>query len=259
MTEETPAAEAVERSETADAPVMIEAEGLVREFGAVQAVRGVSFTIPKGQVAAFLGCNGAGKSTVMRMLTGYLVPTAGRAKIAGFDVEDQRLEAARRLGYLPESGPLYGDMTPGALLRFFGAARGMEKDRLEERIGAVIDLLQLQSVVERPIYKLSKGFRQRVGMALLHEPEVMILDEPTSGLDPNQIRDVRRAIREIGRDRTVLLSTHILQEVEAVADRVIMIHEGSVVYDGNPGDMKQNGSMEDFFHQLTGSGREEEA
>jgi ABC-2 type transport system ATP-binding protein len=240
------------------APAMIEAKELTKRFGHVTAVEAVSFSIPRGQVAAFLGPNGAGKSTTMRMLTGYLTPTSGRASIAGFDVAERRLEASRRVGYLPENGPLYEDMTPRALLNFFGRARGMAPDALRRRIDAVTALCKLDPVLDKPIYKLSRGYRQRTGMAqaFLHEPEVLIMDEPTSGLDPNQIRDVRAAIREIGRERTILLSTHILQEVEAVADRVLLIHAGKIVFDGPPSRMKEGGaSMEAFFHRMTENGK----
>jgi ABC-2 type transport system ATP-binding protein len=233
---------------------MIRAEKLTKIYGSFTAIRDVSFAVPKGQVAAFLGPNGAGKTTTMRILSGFLAPTAGRAEIAGFDVHSHRLEAAGRLGYLPENGPLYQDMTPLSLLRFFGETRGMDPRRLEDRIEAVTGLCSLKSVLEKPIHQLSKGYKQRTGMAqaLLHEPEVLIMDEPTSGLDPNQIRDVRRTIREIGKSKTVLLSTHILQEVEAVADRVVFIHAGRIVFDGTPAEMKARGpSLDEVFHQLT--------
>jgi ABC-2 type transport system ATP-binding protein len=233
---------------------MIEAEKLTKVYGSFTAVQDVSFKVPRGQVAAFLGPNGAGKTTTMKLLTGFLSPTGGRARIAGFDVSTGRLQAAERLGYLPENGPLYQDMTPLSLLRFFGEARGMAPARLAERIEAVTTLLSLKGVLEKPIYQLSKGYRQRCGMAqaLLHEPEVLIMDEPTSGLDPNQIRDVRKTIRELGKSKTILLSTHILQEVEAVADRVIFIHAGRIVFDGTPAEMKARGpSLDDVFHQLT--------
>jgi ABC-2 type transport system ATP-binding protein len=233
---------------------MIEAEKLTKVYGSFTAVQDVSFKVPRGQVAAFLGPNGAGKTTTMRLLTGFLSPTGGRARIAGFDVSTGRLQAAEKLGYLPENGPLYPDMTPRSLLRFFGEARGMSPARLSERIEAVTTLLSLKGVLEKPIYQLSKGYKQRCGMAqaLLHEPEVLIMDEPTSGLDPNQIRDVRKTIRELGKSKTILLSTHILQEVEAVADRVIFIHAGRIVFDGTPAEMKARGpSLDDVFHQLT--------
>ncbi len=237
-----------------DSGTMIEADKLAKRYGSFAALEDVSFKVPRGQVAAFLGPNGAGKTTTMRVLTGFLSPTSGTARVAGFDLSTHRLEAAEKLGYLPENGPLYLDMTPLSLLRFFGQARGMGPARLAERIEAVTSLLGLKGVLEKPIYQLSKGYRQRCGMAhaLLHEPEVLIMDEPTSGLDPNQIRDVRKTIRELGKSKTILLSTHILQEVEAVADRVIFIHSGRIVFDGTPGEMKARGpSLDEVFHELT--------
>ena len=236
---------------------MIEAIGLSKFYGNFAAVRSVSFAVPAGQVAAFLGPNGAGKSTTMKILTGYLAPSEGVARVAGLDVASNRIEAAARIGYLPENGPLYPEMTPLGLLRFCGEARGINGTRLKQRIEAVVEQCALQAVVEKSIHKLSKGYRQRVGMAqvLLHEPDILILDEPTSGLDPNQIRDVRRTIRELGKSKTVLLSTHILQEVEAVADRVILIHEGRVVFDGLPAEMASDGkTLEEAFYTLTGGG-----
>jgi ABC-2 type transport system ATP-binding protein len=237
-----------------DAPVMIQADRLTKRYGSFTAIEDVSFSIPRGQVAAFLGPNGAGKSTAMKILTGYLAPSSGIARVAGYDLSTHRLQAAEKIGYLPENGPLYADMTPRGLLEFFGQARGMGPARLEKRIEEVTRLCALRTVIEKPIYKLSKGYRQRCGMAqvLLHEPDVLILDEPTSGLDPNQIRDVRRTIRELGRDKTILLSTHILQEVEAVADRVIFIHQGHIVFDGTPDEMRARGaSLDEVFYKLT--------
>jgi len=241
-----------------DAPVMIQADQLCKVYGTFQALKDVSFSIPRGQVVAFLGPNGAGKTTTMKILSGFLSATSGVARIAGHDVATDRLAAAEKLGYLPENGPLYLDMTPLALLRFFGEARGMGPRRLGERIEAVTTLLSLKNVLEKPIQKLSKGYRQRCGMAqaLLHEPDVLIMDEPTSGLDPNQIRDVRATIRELGKSKTVLLSTHILQEVEAVADRVLFIHAGQIVFDGTPAEMKTRGpSLDEVYHQLTGAAK----
>jgi ABC-2 type transport system ATP-binding protein len=237
---------------------MIQAENLSKTYGSFHALKNVSFAIRHGQVTAFLGPNGAGKTTTMKILSGFLSPTSGIARVAGFDVATDRLAAAEKLGYLPENGPLYLDMTPLSLLRFFGEARGMGPKRLAERIEAVTTLLSLKDVLEKPIQKLSKGYRQRCGMAqaLLHEPDVLIMDEPTSGLDPNQIRDVRATIRELGKSKTVLLSTHILQEVEAVADRVLFIHAGQIVFDGTPAEMKTRGpSLDDVFHQLTGAAK----
>ncbi len=238
------------------AAVMIQAEGLSKAYGDFKALQDVSFTVSKGQVAAFLGPNGAGKTTTMKILSGFLAPTSGTARIAGFDMRKDRLAGAERLGYLPENGPLYLDMTPLALLQFFGEARGMDPKRLADRIEQVTTLLSLRNVLEKPIHKLSKGYKQRCGMAqaLLHEPDVLIMDEPTSGLDPNQIRDVRRTIRELGKSKTILLSTHILQEVEAVADRVLFIHGGRLVFDGTPAEMRAKGpSLDEVFHQLTGA------
>jgi len=233
---------------------MIEAQGLSKFYGDFAAIRDVSFAVPRAQVAAFLGPNGAGKSTTMKILTGYASPSEGRARIAGLDVSGHRIETAARLGYLPENGPLYPEMTPLELLHFFGGARGIPKLRLRERIDAVVDQCNLQGVIEKSIHKLSKGYRQRVGMAqvLLHEPDILIMDEPTSGLDPNQIHDVRELIRQLGQSKTVLLSTHILQEVEAVADHVIFINEGRVVFDGTPEEMAGGGSLEEAFYRFTG-------
>ncbi len=235
-------------------PVMIEAEGLGKQFGHFVAVQDVSFQVPRGQVVAFLGPNGAGKTTTMRLLTGFIAPTRGTARIAGIDVQADRIAAAAHLGYLPENGPLYPDMTPTALLRFFGSARGLKGNLLRDRIDAVIDQCSLQSVATKPIGKLSKGYRQRVSMAqtLLHDPEVLIMDEPTSGLDPNQIKGVRKLIRELGKNKTILVSTHILQEVEPVADRVLFIHDGRIVFDGPPQKLVEGGkSLEERFHSLT--------
>jgi ABC-2 type transport system ATP-binding protein len=234
---------------------MIEACGLSKYYGDFAAVRDVSFTVPEGQVCAFLGPNGAGKSTTMKLLTGYLSPTRGTARLAGFDVFSQRMESAARLGYLPENGPLYADMTPLSLLRFFGQTRGLSGSHLRQRIDAVVSQCFLDDVLEKSISKLSKGYRQRVGMAqvLLHEPDVLIMDEPTTGLDPNQIREVRNLIRTLGETKTILLSTHILQEVEAVAGRVVMINAGKVVFDGPPAGLLHHGAtFDEAFYALTG-------
>ncbi|MEQ8850045.1 ATP-binding cassette domain-containing protein [Botrimarina sp.] len=235
---------------------MIEADSLSKFYGDFAACRDVTFTIHEGEVAAFLGPNGAGKSTTMKLVTGYLSPSSGTARIAGHNTSSDRLEAARRLGYLPENGPLYPDMTPRMLLKFFGQARGMDSGRLKRRIEEVIQQCRLEAVIGKPIGKLSKGYRQRVGMAqvLLHEPDVLILDEPTAGLDPNQIREVRKLIKELGKTKTVLLSTHILQEVEAMCNRVVFINEGRVVFDGAPGALGDDpASLDAKFHELTGA------
>ena len=232
---------------------MIEARGLSKYYGPFVAVQDASFSIPEGQIVAFLGPNGAGKTTLMRMLTGFLAPSAGQAAIAGFDVRDDRIEASRRLGYLPESGPLYPDMTPLELLRFFGEAREMSAATLKRRIEEVVEICALELVLEKPIGKLSKGYKQRVGLsqALLHDPAVLIMDEPTAGLDPNQIKQFRENIQRLGRTKTLLISTHILQEVEAVADRVMLIHNGRLLFDGPRTELEENGSLEEPFYRLT--------
>ena len=237
-------------------PVMIEATGLSKYYGAFVAVEDISFSIPQGQVVAFLGPNGAGKTTMMRMLTGYLAPSAGEAAIAGHDVRRERIAASQRLGYLPENGPMYPDMTPLELLRFFGEARRMAPATLRERVEAVVELCALELVTEKPIGKLSRGYRQRVGMAqaLLHDPDVLIMDEPTAGLDPNQIRQFRENIQRLGRTRTLLISTHILHEADAVADRVLLVNSGRLVFDGPVEELRENGSLEQPFYRLTGHG-----
>ena len=237
----------------AGSATMIEAQGLSKYYGPFVAVHDASFSIPQGQIVAFLGPNGAGKTTLMRMLTGFLASSAGGAAIAGFDVRTQRIEASKRLGYLPESGPLYPDMTPIELMSFFGEARELTPSALKRRIESVVEMCALELVLEKPIGKLSRGYKQRVGLAqaLLHDPEVLIMDEPTAGLDPNQIKQFRENIQRLGRTKTLLISTHILQEVEAVADRVLLIHNGRLVYDGALAELEENGSLEEPFYRLT--------
>lgn len=235
---------------------MIEAVGLSKFYGPFAAAREVSFEVYERELVAFLGPNGAGKSTTMKMLTGYLAPSEGVARIAGHDMFHDRLAGSRRLGYLPENGPLYPEMTPKDMLTFFAEARGMSPKRTKERLEDVIELCDLSTVIHKPIGKLSKGFKQRVGMAqaLLHEPDVLILDEPTAGLDPNQIREVRKTMRKLRETKTILLSTHILQEVDAMADRVILINEGRKVFDGGVDQLRASEENLDFaFHKLTGA------
>ncbi len=236
------------------APAMIEAQGLSKYYGSFAAIENVSFQVREGEVVAFLGPNGAGKSTTMKLLTGYLAPSAGKAFIAGHDMATDRLAGAARLGYLPENGPLYLDMTPRALLSFFADARGLTGQRKRQRIEAVVELCALGAVIGKPIGKLSRGYRQRVGMAhvLLHEPDVLIMDEPTAGLDPIQIHEVRETIRKLGKSKTILLSTHILQEVEAMASRVLFIKEGQLIFDGKIADLTKDGRpLDEHFRQLT--------
>ncbi|MGQ0628220.1 MAG: ABC transporter ATP-binding protein [Phycisphaerales bacterium] len=235
-------------------PAAISATGLSKHYGAFRAVHDVSFSIQPGRLVAFLGPNGAGKSTTMRMLTGFLAPTAGSAALAGVDVLTNRVEAARRLGYLPENGPFYPDMTPVSYLRFIGRARGMDAAKLRERLDLVIQQCQISEVVGRPVGKLSKGYKQRVGMAaaLLHDPDVLILDEPTAGLDPNQVEHVRLLLKSLAARRAILLSTHILSEVRALADRILVIARGRLVHDGGPSSLGSNErEMEEKFRALT--------
>ena len=232
---------------------VIQTEGLSQRFGSQWALQEVSVSITPGAIG-LLGPNGAGKSTTMKLLTGYISPSEGVARIAGHDMATDRLAGSTRLGYLPENGPLYPDMTPSGLLDFFADARGVTGSEKRERIDAVADICALSTVFHKPISKLSKGYRQRVGMAqaLLHEPDVLIMDEPTAGLDPNQIAEVRNTMQKLGKARTILLSTHILQEVEALASRVIVINEGRIVADGPIEEFTTSGkALNTEFKRLT--------
>jgi ABC-2 type transport system ATP-binding protein len=216
--------------------VMIEVEGLTKFYGEHLAVDGISFQVKKGEVVGFLGPNGSGKTTTMRILTGYLPPSTGTASIAGFDTMTASLDARRHIGYLPETVPLYTDMTVEDYLRFLGTIRGMRKDQLKRRIDTAIERVKLGDYRKSFISKLSKGYRQRTGLAqaILHEPEVLILDEPTVGIDPIQVVETRQLIKELGKEQTLLLSTHILPEVSATCDRVIIINQGSIVAEDTP-------------------------
>ena len=234
--------------------VWIKARGLSKYYGDFTAIEDVSFEVERGSITAFLGPNGAGKSTTMRCLTGFLAPSAGQATVQGFDMTTERIAGSRRLGYLGESGALYPDMTPVSYLRFIGRARAMDGSNLKMSLDRVAELCQLGEVWSKPIRKLSRGFRQRVGLAqaMLHDPDVLILDEPTLGLDPNQIAAVRDMIRGFAEDKAVLLSTNILQEVEAMADTVILINEGRLHYNGPLDGLMDGGTLESRFRELTG-------
>ncbi len=219
---------------------LLEIHGLTKRFGPVLAVDDVSFSVERGEVLGFLGPNGAGKSTTMKMITGFLAPSTGTALVAGHDVVSDPLEAKRRIGYLPEGAPAYGDMTPASLLDFVAEVRGLSGARKTERRKTVIDRLQLGTVLERPIETLSKGFKRRVGLAqaILLDPEILILDEPTDGLDPNQKHEVRGLLNEMAGDKAIVISTHILEEVEAVCSRAIIIAGGKIVADAEPDALK---------------------
>jgi len=234
--------------------LMIQANGLSKYYGSFSAIDDVNFSVPLKQVCALLGPNGAGKSTTMKLLTGFLAPTHGNVKIAGFEMEHDRINASERIGYLPENGPLYEEMTPSSALKYLGKTRGLRLSRLRDRREFVADRCGLKEVWHKPISKLSRGFRQRVGMAqaILHDPDVLILDEPTSGLDPNQLVGIRKLIHELGQSKTILLSTHVLQEVEELCSRVVMINKGRVVFDGPVSEMGRRDEMENRFHELTG-------
>ena len=222
-----------------DAPIMIEVDQLTKNYGRQVAVNGVSFQVHKGEVLGFLGPNGAGKSTTMKILTCYLTPTRGSAKVAGFDVYSQSLEVRRRIGYLPEDTPLYRDMIVLEYLDYVTELRGVPKPKRRPRIKEIGETTGILTVLGKKIGELSRGFRQRVGLtqAMVHDPDILILDEPTSGLDPNQIVEIRELIKQLGREKTLILSTHILPEVQATCDRVVIISEGKIVADGKPNDL----------------------
>jgi ABC-2 type transport system ATP-binding protein len=239
---------------------MIEIRGLTKHFGPLKAVDGVSFDVAKGEVVGFLGPNGAGKSTTMKMVTGFLTPSAGSVSVAGHDVLEEPVAAKSAIGYLPEGAPAYPDMTPLAFLRFVGAIRGLSGQALESRIAKVVRDVHIEGVLRQPIETLSKGYKRRVGLAqaILHDPQVLIMDEPTDGLDPNQKHEVRALIREMGRTKAILLSTHILEEVEAVCTRAMIITKGRVVFDGTPAEFEARAPaevtrnrMDWVFRQLT--------
>jgi ABC-2 type transport system ATP-binding protein len=229
---------------------MIAVRDLSKNFGSTAAVKNISFDVSKGEVLGFLGPNGAGKTTTMRILTCYLSPDHGTATVAGFDVIEDSLEVRKRVGYLPESAPIYQDMDVVSYLRFVADIRGIPRDLTDERIRRMIDTCGLTKVVGRNIGELSKGYKQRVGLAqtLIHDPEILILDEPTTGLDPSQIIEIRELIKEIGRERTVILSTHILPEVEATCSRVLIINEGVIVASGTPEELHAAAGGEDVIH-----------
>jgi ABC-2 type transport system ATP-binding protein len=229
---------------------MIEVANLTKRYGDLAAVRDVSFTAPAGRIVGFLGPNGAGKTTTMRIITGFLPATAGTVRVEGFDVFEQSAEVRRRIGYLPESPPLYDDMVVTAFLRFVARLKGMRRAEIEPALERVLDVCGLVTVRDRLLGHLSKGFRQRVGLAqaLIHDPPVLILDEPTIGLDPRQIIEIRSLIKTLGGRRTIVLSTHILPEVSQVCDKVVIINEGRVVLEDELGRlMTQGRTLEEVF------------
>ncbi len=215
---------------------MIQVENLTKYYGEFPAISDVSFSVSKGEIVGFLGPNGAGKTTTMRILTSFMPPTSGTARIAGYDVVSESLHARQRIGYLPETVPLYTDMTVRGYLSFMGTIRGMDSKKIQGRIGDVVQICHLEDYYNSLISKLSKGFRQRVGIAqaILHEPDVLVLDEPTIGIDPIQIVETRQLIKDLGQDHTLIISTHILPEVSMICQRVVIINEGEIVAEDTP-------------------------
>ena len=215
---------------------MISIRNLSKRFGPILAVDDVSFTVQRGEVLGLLGPNGAGKSTTMKMVTGFLAPTSGTAVVCGHDVTEEPVAVKRKIGYLPEGAPAYPDMTPESFLRFVAGIRGFSGAEAKQRIGLAVTRTQLGDVLRQPIDTLSKGFKRRVGLAqaMLHDPEVMILDEPTDGLDPNQKHEVRGLISTMAKDKAIVISTHLLEEVEAICTRAVIIARGRIVADGTP-------------------------
>ncbi len=243
---------------------MLTISDLKRDFGPIRAVRGVSFTVAKGEVLGFLGPNGAGKSTTMRMITGFLPPTSGSATICGHKMQESPVAAKRCLGYLPENAPSYANMCVTDYLLFIAAVRGYRGAERRRRVDAAIAKSRLESVRNRPIETLSKGYRQRTcfAQAILHDPEVLIMDEPTDGLDPNQKFVVREMIREMAADKAIIISTHILEEVDAVCTRAIIISDGLIVANGTPAELRARdpqGRLDNVFRQLTMHPEREEA
>ena len=235
---------------------MIEIRNLTKRYGALTAVNDISFTVTPGQVLGFLGPNGAGKSTTMKMITGFLAPSSGSVTVCGHEVESDPLAAKACMGYLPEGAPSYGEMTVRSFLEFIADIRGLSGERRRARLDDVIARLQLESVLEQMIETLSKGFKRRVGLAqaLLHDPQVLILDEPTDGLDPNQKHQVRTLINDMSKDKIIVISTHILEEVDAVCNRAIIIAGGRLLADATPKELaarSPSGRLDDVFREIT--------
>lgn len=238
--------------------VMIAVKDLHKRFAGAEAVRGISFEVDRGEIVGFLGPNGAGKSTTMRMLTGYLPASAGTIRIGGRDVLSEALEVRRMIGYMPENVPLYTEMPVRAFLQYRAALKGVPSRKLKGRVGDVLEICGLKEVAKKTIGNLSRGYRQRVGLAdaLVHDPELLILDEPTAGLDPNQIRSVRSLIKKLGEDHTILLSTHILTEVESVCNRAIIINQGTIEASDTLDNLSRRVQSGSLFVELQGDSQE---
>ncbi len=230
--------------------ITIEVSELSRHFGALRAVDNVSFSVARGDVLGFLGPNGAGKSTTMKMITGFLEPSAGRVVVCGHQLDEEPLRLKQRTGYLPEGAPSYGEMTTLGFLDFVASIRGLTGEHKKERIDATVRLIHLDGVLHQRIETLSKGFRRRVGVAqaIIHDPEVLVLDEPTDGLDPNQKHEVRSLIKEMAAQKAIIISTHILEEVDAVCNRALIIANGKLVFEGTPGELAKRSR---FYNAVT--------
>jgi len=232
----------------------IKVQNLSKVYGTQRAVDNISFEVSKGEIIGFLGPNGAGKSTTMKILTGYIPATEGTAEVNGFDVQTSPMQVKSNIGYLPEHNPLYLDMYVREFLDFAGSLYGLKGRALQLKIDETIERVGLGLEKHKKIGQLSKGYRQRVGLAqaLIHNPDVLILDEPTTGLDPNQLVEIRDLIKNVGKDKTVIFSTHIMQEVEAICDRVVIINRGKIVADSTLSDLKKGGkAIEEVFRELT--------
>ncbi len=234
---------------------MIDVKNLTKRFGPKIAVNDLSFTVGKGEVLGFLGPNGAGKSTTMRMVTGFLPASSGSIEICGLSMISDPKKAKRKIGYLPESAPLYNDMTVTSFLKWIAKMRGLSGSANRKAVEKVIETCFLEGVAKQAIETLSKGYRHRTCLAqsLIHDPEILILDEPTDGLDPNQKQEVRKLIKNLGEEKAVLFSTHILEEVEAACTRAVIVDQGKIVADGTPDELKAqgNGNLYDLFHKVT--------
>ena len=239
--------------------MMIQATGLTHYYGPNPAIEDVNFGVNRGEILGFLGPNGAGKTTTMRILTGFMPPTRGKVTLDGYDVVEQSLEVRRRVGYLPETVPLYTDMTVTSYLKYMGTLRGMPSRNIKRRIDEVIDVCRLDDYRSSLIAKLSKGFRQRVGIAqaILHEPDVLVLDEPTIGIDPIQVVETRSLIKNLGNQQTVVLSSHILPEVSMICERVLIIHEGRIVAEDTPANLAERLQGTDLLEVEIGGPPEE--
>ena len=231
-------------------PVTIKVKSLTKSFGPIHAVRGVSFDVNHGEVLGFLGPNGAGKSITMKMITGFLEPTSGTVEVNGFDVRENPIAVKRSVGYLPEGAPAYGEMTVKSFLNFIADVRQLTGSSRQKRIDEVVDIINIKHVIDQSIETLSKGFKRRVGIAqaILHDPSVLILDEPTDGLDPNQKHEVRNLIKEMSEDKAIVISTHILEEVDAVCSRAIIIASGDILFDGTPAELIAKSDRSDIEH-----------